>query len=258
MNTQETTTKDSRIKRFFYKNRPTRKKNKYYFCLVLDADGKMLANALPDVPEFYERISDMSVYASDFLADTRMYENGIHKKLDRFFKVVHPEKFAREFRNTNKESARMPGEKTYLYQDINSALFQSEEFFDGVMWAFGDLSMLSDMRYIIDKIFICRLKHRYEDILPEEELFELSFDEEEFKSYGFIETASYASPASTKFKQLMQTVKESKQEVEYFSEHIKLVTPRSEVKKRAKNVPLIYDYMFQEFEYKRNIDLDAK
>jgi hypothetical protein len=186
----------NRVHAIYYKSRPTRKKNKYTFCLVLDSEGKTVSNALPDIKEYYMRIIEMSMYASDFIQDSCMYELGLHKKIEKFFKTVHPDKLKAEFKNTNKECARMPGEKIYFYQNLTHALFQSEEFFSGITWVFGDVQLLSDMRGIIDKIYVCRVNGKFEDLVENCETGDCVFDPAEFETYGFVLGREYHSPVS--------------------------------------------------------------
>lgn len=243
---------EKRLEKLFYKHRETKKRNKYCFCLVVDKDNKTLVDRVPEIPEFFERVDDMSQYNSDFLLNEVMYKAGYHKMLKRYFKVVYPELLFKNFKNTSKESARFPGERIYLYQNLATAMFNVEEFFNGVVWVFGDVEMLYDMISAVDKILICKVNESFKDIYPEAIVNDFEFDEDFIKRKGFPSGTIEKSKTSANYVDRMKNYSKATEKVEILSDHIKMVKSKSQVKRELlKGIPNIYNYHFISYVYNR-------
>lgn len=161
---------------FWYKKASVKKHNKYIYVICCDKDGFVLRNSFPEVPEFWEQISDATFYYSEVITDAQGMRMGLGELIKKFKKVIDPESLFVKVKNTN--FPRFKATKNlYYYQALGDALYREEIFFDGLIWWFGNMEFLHDLKSVIDEVRICRCDVSFKELYPDEVLDLFNLDE---------------------------------------------------------------------------------
>lgn len=167
-----------KLRKMWFKNTFERKHNRYIFVTICDKNGNCLRNIMPNIPEFNEIIADQIWQHSDVVSHENWLQSGITKiTTKKFIKMVAPNMLQSVFGEANEsgrlakkvERSRVPGKNLYMFQNIEDLLYREETFFKGgVVWVFGNLDFLSDLRTVIDEIRICSCNVDFSQMFDEQ------------------------------------------------------------------------------------------
>lgn len=233
----------------FYKNTCVKKANTYTWCGIVDKNGRMLKNFLPEViSEFSIHISECTQAASDMIMDDTMYKFGVHKYFHKFFKLVSPSIYMDYLYPIHRERGRYKNEQLYLFGTWYDAFYNVETFFKGVLWMFTTLQHLKDYMPYIDRVRILRVNHDFAEIFGEEELEPLSLDD--IINDHFSKLDELKSNESEQLKKIVEAKSRKRIEKteEVWANGMKFIkTDEDEKKLRAKELPDLFDYHFEIF-----------
>lgn len=233
----------------FYKNTCVKKTNTYTWCGIVDKNGRMLKNFLPDViSEFSLHISECTQAASDMLMDDTFYKLGIYKYFHKFFKLVSPEMYMDYLYPIHRERGRYKNEQIYLFGSWYDAFYNVETFFKGVLWIFTTLQHLKDYLPYVDCVRVLRVNHDFVELFGEDELEPLSLDDiikDKFNKLD--EVKSNESEQLKKVVDAKLKKRTSRTEELWDNGMIFIKTDEEEKKLRTKDVPEMYDYHFEIF-----------
>lgn len=239
----------------FYKNTCVKKTNTYTWCGIVDKNGRMLKNFLPDViSEFSLHIKECTQVASDMIMDDTFYKFGIHKYFHKFFKLVSPKLYMEYLYPVQCERGRYRNEQMYLFGSWYDAFYNVETFFKGVLWMFTTLQHLKDYLPFIDRVRILRVNHDFVELFGEEELEPLSLDDIIKDRFNMIDELK-----SNESEQLMKIVeakakKKFIRHEETWDNGMKIIkTDEEEKKLRSKDLPDMYDYHFEIYRKKSQL-----
>lgn len=232
-----------KLQRVHFKDRSIKVHNKYVFCAIIDSNNSMMINGVPDITEFFTYIDELSQYMSDFLIDEELYNAGYSKRLrSKFFKVASSELLEKTYRNTKRTNGKYPvsSEKTYLYQNMYHAIFNSEDFHNGVVWVFGTPETFNDFKGLMDEMFICKVNHDFNEYYVNAQLWPLDVSGE---------CTQKIIPKSVQIvkDEIAQLNKKIEVSEEILSDHIKIVHSKKNVKKQLRervNNNKLFDYEF--------------
>lgn len=152
---------------FWYKKASVKKHNKYIFVICCDKDGYVLRNMLPPVPEFWEQISDATFYYSEVITNAQGMRMGLGDKIKKFKKVIDQEQFMKSCGNSKLVRWKV-SKNLYLYQTLDDALYREEIFFEGIIWWFGNIEFLHDLKSVIDEVRVCQCDVSFKELFPDE------------------------------------------------------------------------------------------
>lgn len=231
----------------FYKNTFVKKQNTYTWCGIVDKNGRMLKNYMPDVlPDFINHITECTQAASDMIIDDTFYKFGIHKQFHKFFKLVSPSLYMEYLYPVHKERGRYKNESIYLYGTWFDAFYNIENFFKGVLWMFTTLNNLNNYLPYIDRVRVLRVNHDFVEMFGENELEPYSLDD--IIQNKFNKLDEIKSPESEQLKKISENKRskriERKQEV--WANGMKIFKIDEEQEKyKNMELPEIYDYHFE-------------
>lgn len=235
-----------------YKESSIKKINTYTWCGIVDKDGNMLLNHLISIPEYWEWFNELDNGSSQYLLDSQECNKGINNVLKtKFFKFVDAEIGTQFLQDTGREHGRFnPSANLYVYITMADALYTNELFSKGVLFLFTSLENLNDYLNVIDSIRILRINHSFKEIFPDEELELIKFDD--IIRNDFIKNHESRLDSSTKYLDLLKNNKQPKHEDKFWDNGMKIVE-KKQPKQKKSDVPLIYDYVIQEYKYQSRI-----
>lgn len=236
-----------KVKNIFYKNTVVKKNNKYTWCGIVDCNGRMLKNTLlNETKEFYDYMYEVSQGVSDMLIDRQMYLLGVHKTMQRFFKVVDPILHAEYIRPQKRERGRLNRENLYIFSTYDDAFYNNETFTKGILWMMTSLENLQNTLPYIDNIRILRVNHDFVKLFGSDSVEMYTFDD--IITDTFTEYDNLVSEISVKNKQiaeLKQSPKKISKTVEEISDNGMIFIRQNELAELPKKkVGNIYDYSF--------------
>lgn len=243
--------RNKKIKTIFYKNTWVEKKNLYTWCGIVDKNGRMLkSHLLPETFEFLQHITEVTQAVSEVLIDAAMYDFGIHKKMNRFFKLVHPTLHASYFKKTKRDRGRYKGENIYLFQNYYDAFYNTETFFKGVLWIMTSLENFQNIYPYIDKVRVLRINHDFVEMFGENSCEAWNFND--IIDDVFVMNETLRSKISDDLKQLSKLKKTKIETTKEIADNgmVFIKSNEAEKQKQKKDIPDIFDYCFEC--YRRN------
>ena len=210
----------------------------------------VLRNSIPDVPEFWENVNDATFYYSDVIMTKHSIDMGLGNVIHKFKKVIDADKLFKSFPKNNFERCRDTKINHYLFQNLEDTLYREELFFNGMVWMFGNIEFLHDVKSIIDEIRVCHCNVDFTELYPDQELdvFNLNnwLEKYQFVVSDTITTETVknnrelVSKLAPKQKNLMN---KSGQKTEIWDNGMRII--KQEEKPKNINLPDIYDYTFK-------------
>ena len=233
-----------RIVRFWHKNAWKDKHNHYVFVLACDKNGNTLRNTFPSIPEFWETVNDTTFYYSDIFCNKAAIDMGLDTKISKFKKVVDEDSLRTVFKNDSKfERGRAPKKGKYYFQNMFDFLYHEEIFFNGIVWCFGNLEFLQDLKGVIDEIRICRCNVDFAELYPSEMLDIWPVDKW-LNKHGFVRSDNHRPQQSEKWLSTIKSSKPISEDIVWDNGFVvkKQAQPKSKI---LKDIPDLYDYMFE-------------
>ena len=234
---------------FWYKKASVKKHNKYIYAICCDKDGFVLRNKFPEVPEFWEQISDATLYYSEVLTNAQGMRMGLGELIKKFKKVIDPESLFVKVKNTNFPRFKA-AKNLYYYQALGDALYREEIFFDGLIWWFGNMEFLHDLKSVVDEVRVCRCDVSFKELYPDEVLDLFNLDEWLAK-HNFDLTQEHETDKSKENRKLI-TLKASKTKVkvkeEILGNGMRIIHQEPKVKNLK--LPDIPTYKFCFYQYR--------
>ena len=210
----------------------------------------VLRNSIPDVPEFWEMVNDATFYYSDVIMTKHSIDMGLGNVINKFKKVIDADKLFKSFPKNNFERGRDTKINQYLFQNLEDALYREELFFNGLVWMFGNIEFLHDVKSIIDEIRVCHCNVDFTQLYPFQELDVFNLNNW-LEKYHFAAADTIVTETVKKNRELAakltskqkKTINNSEQKSEVWDNGMRLIK-QEEAPKNVK-LPVIYDYTFK-------------
>lgn len=239
-----------RINRFWFKRTNQLKHNSYVFVLCCDKNGMVLRNSIPDVPEFWETVNDATFYYSDVIMTKHSIDMGIGNVISKFKKVIDADKLFKSFPKNNFERGRDTKINQYLFQNLEDTLYREELFFNGMVWMFGNVEFLHDVKSVIDEIRVCHCNVDFTELYPDQELDVFNLNSW-LEKYQFAVSDTIITETVRKNRELAakliskqkKSINKSEQKSEVWDNGMRVI--KQEEKPKNVKLPDIYDYTFK-------------
>lgn len=210
----------------------------------------VLRNSIPDVPEFWETVNDATFYYSDVIMTKHSIDMGIGNVISKFKKVIDADKLFKTFPKNNFERGRDTKINQYLFQNLEDTLYREEVFFNGMIWMFGNIEFLHDVKSVIDEIRVCHCNVDFTELYPDQELDVFNLNNW-LEKYQFAAVDTITTETVQKNRELVaklaskekKPINKSGQKSEIWDNGMRVI--KKEEKPKEIKVPLIYDYTFK-------------
>ncbi|AFF28209.1 gp211 [Sphingomonas phage PAU] len=246
-----------RLDKFLYNGEVYDKKNHFVFTTIVDRNGFALTK-YPFIQEYFTRIHDFIKNDTQIICDRYAFDDSkLHEILtSNFFRVVHSKKILEHWKDPEMERARVPKTNHMFFKSLAGALHSTEEYFDGIIWFFGNFKMFETIAPMINRVFIVRLNCDFGELCPELLDIDGVYDEHLFSSFNLTHKKIMESEQSIEWVKTMNKPVETR--VEVVSEHMKLVTKAADVREERKDIPMFHDYQFEEYALTSKFKLSRK
>ena len=175
---------------------------------------------------------------------------GIGNVISKFKKVIDADKLFKTFPKNNFERGRDTKINQYLFQNLEDTLYREEVFFNGMIWMFGNIEFLHDVKSVIDEIRVCHCNVDFTELYPDQELDVFNLNNW-LEKYQFAAVDTITTETVQKNRELVaklaskekKPINKSGQKSEIWDNGMRVI--KKEEKPKEIKVPLIYDYTFK-------------